>query len=70
MRNLKQVINQILVLKKMHRVIGFNHEASLKSYINMNTELREKTKNDFNKDFFEANEQRSFWKNFGKCEKT
>ena len=35
----------------------------------MNTDLRKKAKNDFQKDFFKADEYCSFWKNYGKCEK-
>ena len=51
-RSLKQALNHRLILKKVHRVIQFNQEAWLKEYIDMNTELRKKTKNDFEKDFF------------------
>ena len=51
-RSLKQALNHGLILKKVHRVIQFNQEAWLKSYIDMNTELRKKPKNDFEKDFF------------------
>ena len=36
----------------MHRIIGFNQEAWLKSYIDMKTELRKVAKNDFEKDLF------------------
>ena len=51
-RALKQALNHGLILKKVHRVILFNQEAWLKRYIDMNTELRKKAKNDFEKDFF------------------
>ena len=33
--------------KKVHIVIQFNQEAWLKPYINMNTKLRKKAKNEF-----------------------
>ena len=51
-RSLKQSLNHRLKLKKVHRIIGFNQEAWLKNYIDMNTELRKIAKNDFEKDFF------------------
>ena len=37
--SLKQALNHELILKKFHRVIQFNQEAWLKTYIDMNTEL-------------------------------
>ena len=46
-KNLKQVFNHELVLKKFHKVIKFNQDAWLKPYIDMNTDLIKKTKNDF-----------------------
>ena len=49
---LKQALNHGLKLKKVHRVIEFNQEAWLKKYIDMNTELRKKASNYFEKDFF------------------
>ena len=52
-RNLKQALNHGLVLRKVHRVIKFNQNAWLKPYINMNTDLRKKAKNDFEKCFFQ-----------------
>ena len=45
-------MNYGLVLKKVHRVIKFNQKAWLKPYIDLNTELRQKVKNNFEKDFF------------------
>ena len=55
-RNLKQALNHGLVLKKVHKVIKFNQNAWLKPYIDMNTDLRKKLKNDFEKDFLEVDE--------------
>ena len=49
---LKQALNHGLKLKKVPRVIEFNQEAWLKKYIDINTELRKKASNDFEKDFF------------------
>ena len=43
--NLKQALNHRLVLKKVHKVIKFNQKAWLKSYIDINTDLRKAAKN-------------------------
>ena len=51
-KNLKQALSHRLVLKRVHRVIKFNQNAWLKPYIDMNTDLRKKAKNDFEKYFF------------------
>ena len=53
--NLKQALNHGLVLK-IPRMIKFNQNAWLKPYIDMNTNLRKKAKNDFEKYFL------SWWK--------
>ena len=48
----KQALDHGLKLKKVHRAIEFNQKAWLKKYIDINTELRKKASNDFEKDFF------------------
>ena len=49
---LKEALDHGLKLKKVHRVIEFEQESWLKEYIDVNTELRKKATNDFEKDFF------------------
>ena len=51
-RALKQALNHGLELKKVHRVIQFNQNTWLKTYIDMNTKYRNEAKNDFEKNFF------------------
>ena len=51
-RALKQALNHRLKLKKVHRIIQFKQTAWVKVYIDMNTELRKKAKNEFEKNFF------------------
>ena len=51
-RNVKQALNNELVLKKVHGVIKFNQNGWLKTYLDINTDLRKIAKNDFQKDFF------------------
>ena len=46
-RNLKQALNQGLVLKKLYRVIKFDQKSWLKPDIDINTELRKNRKNNF-----------------------
>ena len=49
---LKQALDHGLKLRKVLRVVEFDQEAWLKEYIDVNTELRKKVTNDFEKDFF------------------
>ena len=51
-RALKQALNHGLILRKVHRIIQFKQKAWLKPYIDMNTELRKKAQNEFEKNFF------------------
>ena len=50
--SLKQALNHGLKLKKIHRIIEYNQKEWLKTYIDMNTELRKEAKNHFEKDLF------------------
>ena len=49
---IRKALNHGLKLKRIHRIIEFNQKAWLKSYIDMNTELRKLAKDDFEKDLF------------------
>ena len=51
-QNLKLYLELGLKLKWIHRGIKFREEPWMKSYIELNTDLRTKGKNDFEKDFF------------------
>ena len=62
-RNVKQISNNELVLKNVHRVIKLNQKAWLNPQIDMNTDLREKGKNDFEKNFFKLMNNGIFGKN-------
>ena len=51
-KNLKQTLNNRLVLKKIHRVIKLNQNAWVKLYIDMNTNLIKNIKRWFWKNIF------------------
>ena len=44
-RNLKETLNHGLLLKKANRVTEFNQNVSLKSYIDMNKDIRKNATN-------------------------
>ena len=51
-KNLIQCLRAGMKLKKIHRRIKFKESEWMRSYIEMNTNLRTKAKNNFEKDFF------------------
>ena len=62
--DLKQALNHGLVLKKfikwlnLIKMLGFSQALWLKPYTDINTDLRKKTKNYFEKDFFKLRKHR------------
>ena len=52
-RALDEALKHGLVLEKIHRAIEFDQSDWMKGYIDFNTQLRNKAKNDFEKDFYE-----------------
>jgi hypothetical protein len=51
-RNLRFYLEKGLVLNKINRVVEYKQRKWLKEYIDLNTSLRTKAKNDFEKDYF------------------
>ena len=60
-RNLK-ALNHGLILKKVLKKINFNQKIWPKPYIDMNTKLRQKTKNYFEQDLFKLMNNAAFGK--------
>jgi hypothetical protein len=50
------------VLNKINRVVEYKQRKGLKEYIDLNTSLRTKAKNDFEKDYFKLMNKSVFGK--------
>ena len=66
---LNQALKHEMILEKVHRVIEFKQSAWLKSYMDINTQLRTQAKNDFEKDFFKRMNNSAFRKTMEKIRK-
>ena len=55
-KNLKQYLEEGMILKKVHRGIKFVQSPWMEPYIRKNTDLRKEAKNAFEKDFLQVDE--------------
>ena len=69
-KKFKQALNGEFVLKKLNRIIKFNKKTWLKSYIDMNTDLRKKFKKKFCNRFFKLMNNAVFRKTMENVKKT
>ena len=63
-KNLKQYLQEGMLLKKVHRGLKLYQSPWMESYIRKNTDLRKEAKNAFSKDFFKLMNNSFFGKTF------
>ena len=67
-KKVKATLNHELFWQNMHRFFNLNQENQLKPYNNMNTELKNNVKNDFEKNFIKLMKMLFFEKVWKKLE--
>ena len=68
-RALAQALKHGLILDRIHQAIEFDQSAWMKPYIDFNTQLRTKAKNNFEKDFFKLMSNSVLGKTMGNIRK-
>lgn len=68
--NLELYKNLGLLIKVMHRSIKFQERTWLKDYIDLNTDLRARASNEFEKDFFKLMNNCIFGRTMGNIQKS
>ena len=61
-KNLEYYLKLGIKITKVHRILTFDEKPFLKEYIDLNTELRKKSKNDLEKDLFKLMNNKIFGK--------